>query len=424
MEAKSNSSQTVSKPNREFFPQLTSVRFFAAFMVVLYHYEKLIADFFPAPMKNAIHHGFVGVSFFFILSGYILGSNYYDKFSDSSYSPAERKRQRIDFFWARLARIYPLYLVSILVMVPRVFMNPANDPHPEHIQFFFAHPMWSVLGHVFALQSFDHRIGEIFNAPTWSISTEFLFYFCFPLIVPRVARVQTKRLAATIFALFLLGMIFPIAYHSGVFPMLAKRLGLGYTADFDNQLNQWIRMMFLFRLPEFVMGVLCFRWYREILVSSREQSVSRFGWVSCIAGLLFLGFICLQPGSEVEKTALLSGQVLGVPFFLSAVLFLVLSRGVLVRFLSLPWLVLLGEASFALYLIHLPIKQFVRFILPRVLHINPETPWVLAITIVFTIILSIPVFKYLETPARKILMKWRKERISKLSAQPASPIIS
>jgi peptidoglycan/LPS O-acetylase OafA/YrhL len=116
--------------------------------------------------------------------------------------------------------------------------------------------------------------------------------------------------------------------------------------------------------------------------------------------------------------------VFGVPFFLSAVLFLVLSRGALVRFLSLPWLVLLGEASFALYLIHLPIKQFVRFILPRVLHINPETPWVLAITIVFTIILSIPVFKYLETPARKFLMKWRKERISKLSAQPASPIIS
>jgi hypothetical protein len=183
-------------------------------------------------------------------------------------------------------------------------------------------------------------------------------------------------------------------------------------------------MMFLFRLPEFAMGVLCFRWYREKLVSSREQSVSRFGWVSGIAGLLFLGFICLQPGSEVEKTALLSGQVFGVPFFLSAVLFLVLSRGALVRFLSLPWLVLLGEASFALYLIHLPIKQFVRFILPRVLHINPETPWVLAITIVFTILLSIPVFKYLETPARKFLMKWRKERISKLSAQPASPIIS
>ncbi|MCE2765310.1 MAG: acyltransferase, partial [Fimbriimonadaceae bacterium] len=146
MEANSNSSEAVSKPNREFFPQLTSVRFFAAFMVVLYHYEKLIADFFPAPIKNAIHHGFVGVSFFFILSGYILGSNYYDKFSDSSNSPMEKKRQRIDFFWARLARIYPLYLVSILVMVPRVFMNPANDPHPEHIQFFFAHPMWSVLG--------------------------------------------------------------------------------------------------------------------------------------------------------------------------------------------------------------------------------------------------------------------------------------
>lgn len=392
----------VAAQKREFFPQLTSVRFFAALLVVFYHYEKLIADFFPLPIKNMIHHGYVGVSFFFILSGFILAMNYYQKFVDGT---GDSKK----FFLARFARIYPLYALAVLVMVPRLFMNPANDPHPEHLEFFAAHPFRVSLGHLFALQSFDYRIGDVFNSPTWSISTEFFFYFAFPFVVPIIAKVQTRELPKMMVVVFMLAMLFPLLYHNAAYPIFAHVMGFDYGPVIDNFLNQATRMIFLFRLPEFVMGIIAFRFYREYADFDRPWVVSQLKWFWLIGGLIFAGFIFFQPLEAVKKTALLTGQVYGIPFFLSSILLLVLAPGRVSKALSAKWLVLLGEASFALYLFHLPIKQFVRFIIPRIFHLDAETPLVLGLTILFSVLISIPIFLYIEKPARDLILGRRKK---------------
>lgn len=395
--------EKVAQPAREFFPQLTSVRFFAAFLVVCYHYEKLIADYFPLPIKNLIHHGYVGVSFFFILSGFILGMNYYQKFADG-------KGDIKKFYLARFARIYPLYALSILVMVPRLFMNPANDPHPEHLEFFTAHPFRVSLGHVFALQSFDYRIGDVFNPPTWSISTEFLFYLVFPFVVPLIAKFRTRELPKLMALLFGFGLLFPLLYHNATFPIFAHFAGLKYNAVIDNFLNQATRMIFLFRLPEFMIGIVAFRFYREFGSLDRVWLVRNLRCFWVLSGIVFGGFLFFQPVGQIMRTALLTGQVFGVPFFLSSILLLVLAPGWMTKALSARWLVLLGEASFALYLFHLPIKQFVRFIVPKVLHFDAETPIILALTILFSVLISIPMFLFIEKPARDWVLKIARER--------------
>ena len=91
------SGQAKEGSNREFFPQLTSVRFFAALIVILYHYDAELKPYLPSLVWNFINHGYVGVSFFFVLSGFVLTLNYIAV--DGALTTTKRK------FWrARFAR--------------------------------------------------------------------------------------------------------------------------------------------------------------------------------------------------------------------------------------------------------------------------------------------------------------------------------
>lgn len=81
-------------------PSLTSLRFFAALLVVLHH----------MPGEPFVE-GYVGVTFFFILSGFILSHSYAERLGDGSCSAS-------DFWIARVARVYPLHVVTLLLAVP------------------------------------------------------------------------------------------------------------------------------------------------------------------------------------------------------------------------------------------------------------------------------------------------------------------
>src|SRR5271155_2672880 len=86
-------------------PGLTSVRFFAAIWVVLFHLSRN----WDALRKigGFLRFGYSGVSFFFILSGFILCVNY-----------LPRRFSVHDFWLARIARILPAYLVALAVVLP------------------------------------------------------------------------------------------------------------------------------------------------------------------------------------------------------------------------------------------------------------------------------------------------------------------
>src|ERR1700678_2417590 len=90
---------------------LTSLRFFAAFAVVIYHFAGPGLAGWPAPLVNIAGSGFVAVSFFFILSGFVLSYRYL--------SPSGEMRGTIrSFYSARVARIYPAYLLGFLLAAP------------------------------------------------------------------------------------------------------------------------------------------------------------------------------------------------------------------------------------------------------------------------------------------------------------------
>jgi peptidoglycan/LPS O-acetylase OafA/YrhL len=133
-----------SHPER--FVQLDALRFFFAVIVVLVH---------TIGFKLTLIHGGFAVDFFFVLSGFVL-----------SHALICRPVSAAEFAWARLARLYPLHLVTLLWLVCLVG-GAIADP-PRHYQL-------AALGlNLVLLQGAWSLNVHAWNFPSWSISVEFL----------------------------------------------------------------------------------------------------------------------------------------------------------------------------------------------------------------------------------------------------------
>jgi peptidoglycan/LPS O-acetylase OafA/YrhL len=101
----------VKAPAPAYLNALTGLRFLAAFHVVLFHFRELALADGPEALYWIADKGYVSVGLFFVLSGFILTYTY----ADSTHSAPLNRRA----FWAaRFARIYPVYLLSVVIAAP------------------------------------------------------------------------------------------------------------------------------------------------------------------------------------------------------------------------------------------------------------------------------------------------------------------
>ncbi len=164
--------------------RLTGVRAVAAIFVVCFHFsDDFEALFHPLRLIHSVSRsGDVGVDLFFILSGFILSLNYLDKFESFS------TREYFDFLRARLARIYPVHLFTLLLLggfVVAARHYGMHVPAENHTRFTFFTNLFLV-----QVWPFFYR-GLSWNDPSWSISAEWFVYLVFPLLALKIAR--TKR---------------------------------------------------------------------------------------------------------------------------------------------------------------------------------------------------------------------------------------
>jgi peptidoglycan/LPS O-acetylase OafA/YrhL len=143
---------------------LTSLRFVFAFMVFMSH-NVIPSDFFL--LKHLFSEGYAGVSFFFILSGFILAYSYQERLLSG-------KMSALLFYKTRIARIYPLHLLTFIVAA--MLLQPFKLEFGYLVKF---------VSNLTLVQSFFPFRGIYFsfNAPSWSISDEMFFYFLFPFII-------------------------------------------------------------------------------------------------------------------------------------------------------------------------------------------------------------------------------------------------
>jgi peptidoglycan/LPS O-acetylase OafA/YrhL len=333
---------------------LTGLRFFAAFYVMTFHFGAAFTAraHMPRQVTVFLQHGNLGVALFFILSGFILYYSYQDNLQSF--------RDIYKFFVARFARLYPVYLLALLLGLLVEMRLPRGA---EYLVF----PM---------LQSWFPAVssnGYSIVAQAWTLSVEAFFYCCFPFLI-----LLFRRSLSTLTLWLIAGAVFALTvslkipmFHSGMHPpsWLANHILLPVLC-----------------LPEFVFGMTLGALFLH--KQQRNPHSSSNDWIT-VAGIV-LCFLVIGSGAGDLLVSLA-----GVLCFGWAIYRLADGRGWLSTILSSKPLMLLGGASYSIYLLQAPNRIIVRRIFGG---LHPGLDAVLAPFILISA--SCLIFLFYEEPLR------------------------
>lgn len=351
---------------RDQLHALTSLRFFAAAAIVLLHMQGKII-----PMQHDVRLG-LGVSFFFVLSGFILTYVYREFQSHSIWT----------FYRARFARLWPVHLVTFVLAAAFVM------PHA----LFKAQWVTTIPANLTLTQAWFPISGLVFswNGPSWSISAEAWFYILFPLLVAS-GRFWMAFLAVGAAAVGI------VAYID------MMDLPLGRTAPFTFSPFHMIMQHPAVRALEFAVGVAAGRafnaGYRIRLLTPTSLEVAAIAAVLAFAATTYAGRIWIH--SVSPAFGLWYSQSGGALIFATAIFVFAQGAGGLSATLTNRWLVLLGEISFCTYMVH-----------QIIIKVAAKAGAVEAIGWPATVILLLPaiygaswlLWRYVEVPARRAIL--------------------
>ena len=322
--------------NRIDLPALTSLRFVAAAMIFVFH----LREFQPSPWLYRIAPGmFHGVSFFFVLSGFVLTHAY-------GREPLAWRR----FYRARIARIAPLHLACLGLLLIALPWPAARGQNLGPAAALAALALKATM-----LDSWVpmRAILSSWNSVSWSISAEMAFYAAFPLLLPAMIRRPLTTLAAV--AVVSLGVL--AAGVAAGAPVFAP----------DGEVVTLVNLGAFFppaRLFEFALGMAACLFWRGWALPAR---LSVAAWTAIEAAALAataLWLMALVPplvtGAQgVAFVWLRASGSCGV--FAALLVAMAGGKGRLGRALAWRPFVALGEASFAFYLVHVIVMRALRF---------------------------------------------------------------
>jgi peptidoglycan/LPS O-acetylase OafA/YrhL len=307
---------------------LSGLRIVAAVWVVLFHFRPLLAQTAPdftATFAPLLDCGAQGVDLFFILSGFVLTWNYLDRMGQSWST-----RTTLRFLWLRLARVWPVYLVTMHLAAAWIIFtrNVGHVPSPAVDQL----TATSYLRQLLLVQLWfePYFDGTSWDGPAWSISAEWLAYLLFGvliLVIFRVARVSRAR------------VLLWLAIGASLPPTLL----LLATGEFYTPWS-WLPRIVM----QFTAGALACAAVRKLRLTERTRHC--FGWLSALIGATIVGslyyFDAHPPASIRDASGLV--DVLFVPLVVA----LAVGAGTLPRLLSTRVMVYCGHISFGLYMVH------------------------------------------------------------------------
>jgi len=387
--------QTSSDDKSPPLHALTSLRFVAALAIVVLHYRDLLGNM-PQWLFKVIVAGQFGVTFFFILSGFILTYKYRDWFSQGVADGSYWRFQRF-----RLARIYPIYVLGLLLDTPWHLIERAqagqlaNDGH-----LYWASWLLNLVG----LQAWVPAVpyAMFWNTPAWSVAAEFFFYATFPFITVLLARHVRKV------GWLILAFAATIALGAALYALVIHAMNFRWR--FEPQ-TQYIVMVYnpLLRYSEFLAGCLAGHYFLNTRGQLRYAGSAMFSSqrgrnltvVACLVAIALRVMSVDYTGPSAwwwlaDVSVKYAAYIL--PF---AVLILALASGPtrLGTLLENRQLVLLGEASYALYIIHWSVTTFLRMGFLG----SAGTPFVHALFLAGTVALSVVCYRKIEVPWRRRL---------------------
>lgn len=340
-------------------PQLTVTRFVAALGIVVYHLGRTAWPFALVPEWISLLH--LAVSYFFTLSGFIL------IIAQVRNGQLPETVQAKPFYRNRFARIYPLYVLALGLWVAfNLFSShPADAVH------------WDEVGlNLLLLQSWIPGYAISCNYPGWSLSVEAFFYAVFPRRYRLYRRINTRSVLLS--SAVSLGLVL-------CFSGLARAWGMDH--EFYSYWPLW-------HLGSFLVGVA-----GGLLFVREYQRFLPYRWVFRISALVLLPAAWMLL-IERQELVLYAHNGALAPLYMLVILGLALSteekpllgRGIL------PWL---GEISYGMYILHIPLSFFTYGIAARLGAGVGLDPFWLQLAIL--LVVSAASYQWIEIPARRLI---------------------
>ena len=277
--------------------QLTFTRFIAAMTVVFFHYGQTI---FPANIPflyENITAGPIAVGYFYILSGFIMAIAYYETDENK-----RLKFKKATYWIARLARIYPVYIIALLIVAAAKFKTLGQD--------------WETLPlHLVLLQSWVPGYPITLNTPGWSLSVEAFFYLCFPFLLLWIYKKGSKSfMIVAIILWFITQAILLLKLNSDAYA--PKSL-----------LHDFIYYNPLMHLNQFLLGIVAGISFKK----AQNDIIGTYNGFFLILTLLSM-FVIIWGRPHLEsilgiKLAFTNGLL--APFFILSILFFARHKGLI-----------------------------------------------------------------------------------------------
>ena len=366
-----------TKPHYELLDGLRGV---AALLVVWYHVFEGYA-FAGGTLIESINHGYLAVDFFFILSGFVIGYAYDDRWGKSLTVK--------NFFKRRLIRLHPMVVMGAVLGVITFCIQGSELWDGTHVATSMV--MWALLFAMFFIPAYPgagyevRGNGEMFplNGPSWSLFFEYIGNILYALFIRRLS---TKALTVFVVLLGICLACFAIFDVSGY-----GMIGVGWTLDSVNFVGGLLRMLFPFSL-----GLLLSRNFKPVKVRGAF-------WI-CSFVLLVLFCVPYVEGVEpICMNGLFEAFCIVVVF---PVLIILGASGNTTDKTSTRICKFLGDISFPLYITHYPFMYlFYSWLIENQYFTFGET-WQVALCVyVWNILVAYLCLKLYDEPVRRWLSK-------------------
>jgi len=363
------------KPTRKPpLPALTGIRTLLAFNIVLFHFTPPhLGLLYPI-----VNNGYVFVNVFFLISGYILTYNYADR------AATLVKRE---FWLARFSRLYPVYLLALIVSFRMLQLEWDARSHAEFFQGLMLTPL--------LLQGWSPTLATFWNTVAWTLSTEVMLYAAFPWLIRARWPRKPAHLVLLILAFWLINLI-----PSSLYLLLNPDHLTGPVTRYTS--THLIRFLKYTPLPyvcTFLAGITLGRLQLSLLITQRQ----RLAVAAAALAALGLFFYAVVP--RVPYLIMHGGLVM--PLF-AALVFGLSGPHLISSVFSWRPLLLIGESSYCLYLLHFNGFNLIHtYGLPERLHLAALDPW---LSYAMLILASLAAYRFVEQPARKAILRHLSRR--------------
>ncbi len=354
--------------------QLTFTRFIAIVVVLFFHggggvYLRAI-DYFP--FSPILISATTSVSYLYVLSGFVM--------SLVNYRPGELF-DKSRYWTARLLRLYPLYLISFLLVCFYYMDSIAKIK------------LQKTLVNVFVMQAWVPKYAQSFNYAAWSMTVEFFFYAIFPFFTLWAYRQSTKKLI----------------WGSILFWAITQLIHNALWAVYFPEQENFLVYFPLFHLGSFLLGAVGGIWY---LREGREHGYKPGMTLPVFAGGILIACVYIVLSSVIERfphdTQLMTGLL--SPLLTVIIIALALDTSRLSTFLNHPALVTLGDTSYGLYILHVPFIWIYQRSLENSSLADPQ--WIFDLTFLpLIVVLGLLIHFYIDQPLR-IWLKKILQRVS------------